>query len=49
MRCQPGGAWRNSRGIVEFLQSIAVLDQAAFVALLFHSIILAVNLDDAVV
>ena len=49
MRCQPGGAWRNSRGTGEFLQSVAVVDQAAFVAVLFHSIILAVSLDDAAV
>ncbi len=49
MRCQPGGVWKNSRGTVEFLQSIAALDQAAFVAVFFHSIILAVNLDDAAV
>jgi hypothetical protein len=33
----------------EFLQSMALLDQAAFGAVLFHSIILAVNLDEAAV
>ncbi len=49
MRCRPCGVWRNSRGTVEFLQSVAVFDQAAFVAIFFHSIILAVSLDDAAV
>ena len=40
---------RNSLEPREFLPSVTALNQAAFAAVFFHSIILAVNLDEAIV
>ncbi len=45
----PLGLGRNSLGPREFLQSETPLKEAAFAAVFFHSIIMAVNLDEVVV
>lgn len=48
-RMAPVRFGRNSLGSREFLPSETALNQAAFAAVFFHSTILAVNLDEAIV